>query len=264
MSKLELYDRVKKATVAIVVEIPNRLPQKPFTIIGSGFCIHSAGIIVTCEHVFRAFFDERAYKEILKELPEVMHPRLIQHGHINRQPQVMFLRGIQGTQVLMPVIGITEAITKLGFDVTLFKLPKHGEFPNGYPTIEIADYSELHEMQEIAICGFPLGGDLFNQLGTVTSSFTTGRISSIIPLAGLPASHVKGYQLDLTTTTGNSGGPVFSLESGKVFAVLQGGVIQPGSNSILQGVAKAEPIHPAIEDGVVQRLIDGTHRPPGL
>jgi hypothetical protein len=75
---------------------------------------------------------------------------------------------------------------------------------------------------------------------------------------------VKGYQLDLTTTTGNSGGPVFSLESGKVFAVLQGGVIQPGSNSILQGVAKAEPIHPAIEDGVVQRLIDGTHRPPGL
>jgi hypothetical protein len=46
MSKLELYDRVKKATVAIVVEIPNRLPQEPFTIIGSGFCIHSAGIIV--------------------------------------------------------------------------------------------------------------------------------------------------------------------------------------------------------------------------
>jgi S1-C subfamily serine protease len=264
MSKREFYDRVKKATVAVVVEIPNRLPQKPFAIIGSGFCIHSAGVIVTCEHVFRAFFDERAYKEIIKELPEVTHPRLIEHGHINRQPQVMFFGGIQGTQVFMPVIGITEAVTKLGFDVTLFKLPKHGAFPNGYPTIEIADYSELHELQEIAVCGFPLGDNRFDQLGTITSSFTTGRISSIIPLAGLPASDVKGYQLDLTATNGNSGGPVFSLESGKVFGVLQGGVVHPTSNTILQGIAKAEPIHPAIADGVVQRFLDGTHRPPGL
>ena len=41
--------------------------------------------------------------------------------------------------------------------------------------------------------------------------------------------------------------------SGKVFGVLQGSVIHPGSNTILQGIAKAEPIHPAIEDGVVQR-----------
>jgi hypothetical protein len=32
----------------------------------------------------------------------------------------------------------------------------------------------------------------------------------------------------------------------------------------LQGIANAEPIHPAIEDGVVQRLLEGTHRPPGL
>jgi hypothetical protein len=264
MSKREFYDRVKKATVAIVVEIPNCLPQKHFAIIGSGFCIHSAGIIVTCEHVFRAFFDERAYREIIKELPEVAHPRLTEHEHINQQPQVMFFGGVQATQVFMPVIGITEAVTKLGFDVTLFKLPKLGAFPNGYPTIEMADYSELHVMQEIAICGFPLCGSLFDQLGTVTSSFTTGRISSIIPLAGVPASDVKGYRLDLTVTNGNSGGPVFSLESGKVFGVLQGGVVHPASNTVSRGIAKAEPIHPAIKDGVVQRLIDGTHRPPGL
>jgi S1-C subfamily serine protease len=255
---------VKKATVAIVMEIPNRSPQKPLTIIGSGFCIHSAGIIVTCEHVFRAFFDERAYEEIIKQLPEVANPRPTEYGHIKHQPQVMFFENFRGAQVFMQVIGISEAVTKLGFDVTLFKLPKHDAFPNGYPTIEVADYSELHEMQEIAICGFAFGDGRFDQLGAVTSSFTTGRISSIVPLAGVPASDVKGYQLDLNVTNGNSGGPVFSLKSGKVFGVIQGGVVQAASKTILHGIAKAEPIHPAIEDGVVQRLIDGTHRPSGL
>lgn len=264
MSKRDLYERVKRATVAIVMEIPNRLPKKPFTIVGSGFCIHKEGIIVTCEHVFRAFFDENAYQELMKDLPEENNPRAIEHRHIKQQPQVMFLGGIQGTEIFMPVVGISDATIKQGFDVALFKLPKHNAFPNGYPTIEVADYDELHEMQEIATCGFPLGDGLFDQLGTVTSSFTTGRISSIIPLAGVPASDVKGYQLDLTATNGNSGGPVFSLESGKVFGVLQGGVIHPGWGTIFQGIAKAEPIHPAVEDGVVQRLIDGTHRPKGL
>jgi S1-C subfamily serine protease len=103
----------------------------------------------------------------------------------------------------------------------VFKLPKHKAFPNGYPTIPIAECNDLHEMQEIATCGFPLGDSLFDQLGTVTSSFTTGRISSIIPLANVPVADVRGFQLDLTATNGNSGGPVFSLETGHVFGVLQ-------------------------------------------
>lgn len=74
-SKREIYDTVKKATVGIVMELPGRLPQRPFTILGSGFCIHPDGIIVTCEHVFRAFFDEKAYKELIESLPEITNPK---------------------------------------------------------------------------------------------------------------------------------------------------------------------------------------------
>jgi trypsin-like peptidase len=253
MSRLKFFDRVKKATVAIVMESGSL--QRTFTIVGSGFCIHSEGIIATSERVFRVFFDERAYLETIKDLPEVTTPRLIKRQYIERQPRVMF-RGVRGKQMSMPVIGIAEAVTKLGFDITLFKLPKHERFPNGYPTIEIADYRELQEKQEIATCGFPLCDNLFDYGGRVTSSFTSGRIRTIIPLAGVPASDVKGYELDLTAANGD-GGPAFSLKSGKVFGVLQGGIIQPG-------IIKAEPLHPIIEEGVVQRLIDGTHRPPGL
>ena len=52
---------------------------------------------------------------------------------------------------------------------------------------------------------------LHDQIGTVTSSFTKGMISSIIPAHGVAREHVRGFQLDLTATNGNSGGPVFSL-----------------------------------------------------
>jgi len=66
-----------------------------------------------------------------------------------------------------------------------------------------------------------------DQLGTVTSSFTKGMISSIIPAQGVSLQHLRGFQLDLTAANGNSGGPVFSLQTGKVFGVLQGGAVHP-------------------------------------
>jgi hypothetical protein len=237
--------------------------QRSVIVVGSGVSIHSAGIIATSERVFRAFFDERSFQEIIKELPEVTTHRLIDRRYIERQPRVMF-PSVQGTQVPIAVIGITEVVTKLGFDITLFKLPKHERFPNGYPTLEIANYRELQEEKEIATCGFPLCDTLLDRLGTVASSFTTGTIRSIIPFAGVPASDVEGYRLDLTAPNCHRGGPVFLLESGKVFGVLQGGITRQASNTVLRGIAMADPIHRAVEDGVVQRLIDGTHRPPGL
>jgi len=55
----EIADAVKTATVAIVLHHPD-IPEKknrPFTILGSGFCIHSKGVIVTCKHVLDGFID---------------------------------------------------------------------------------------------------------------------------------------------------------------------------------------------------------------
>jgi hypothetical protein len=79
-------------------------------------------------------------------------------------------------------------------------------------------------------------------------------ISSIIPAPGIAREHVRGFQLDLTATNGNSGGPVFSLATGRVFGVLQGGVIHPKSSHIVQGLTKAEPIYPLFDTDLVDRL----------
>jgi Trypsin-like peptidase domain len=141
----------------------------------------------------------------------------------------------------------------------LLKLQKHGAFARGYPTLSIAEYSELHEMMEIGICGFPLGEALHDQLGTVTSSFTKGMISSIIPALGIAREHVKGFQLDATATNGNSGGPVFSLATGKVFGVLQSGARNP--NGYPLGLTKAEPVYPVFENDLVARMAAGIQLP---
>lgn len=263
MNKKEIYDAIKRATVGIVMEIPNQRSGKPFTIIGSGFCIHPEGIVVTCEHVFRAFFDAEAYRKLMESIKGSDAPTAIDTSQA-KPPQVMFYGGNRGTQVFMFPIGITDAVTKTDFDLAIFKLQKHAAYASGFPTIPIAEFSDLHEMMEVATCGFPLGDSLYDQIGTVGSSFTQGRISSIIPVAGVSVDHCRGFQLDLTATNGNSGGPVFSLETGHVFGVLQAGIMHPDTNAVVQGLTKAEPIYPALRDDLVNRLLSGAHRPPGF
>jgi S1-C subfamily serine protease len=106
---------------------------------------------------------------------------------------------------------------------------------------------------EIATCGFPLGNLLFKQLGTVTSSFSRGIISSIIPAAGADRRDVQSFQLDLRATHGNSGGPVFSWATGRVLGVLQGGVDDPYGAFLF---SRAESLYRLLDDGSIDRLLE--------
>jgi len=51
-------------------------------------------------------------------------------------------------------------------------------------------------------------------------------------------------QLDLRAVHGNSGGPVFSQESGKVFGIMQGGLTDQRNQLIF---ARAESVYPVID-----------------
>lgn len=110
----------------------------------------------------------------------------------------------------------------------------------------------MHEGLEVGTYGFPLGNFLFEQMGTATSSLTRGTLSSVIPTPYVTEPQVKAFQLDLTATHGNSGGPVFCATSGKVFGVLQGGVLAPDGSPI--NLARAEPIYPIARGSDIQLL----------
>ncbi len=68
-AEAETFRRIKRATVALaVMHRPKGTQRAPFTILGSGFCVATSGIIVTCRHVQAAFMS-RTFEAMLAELP---------------------------------------------------------------------------------------------------------------------------------------------------------------------------------------------------
>lgn len=254
----ETFDAVKKATVAIVISERNKLPNKPFTIIGSGFCIDPRGIIITCAHVHQAFVDPEGYKRLMEAAKSQREER-IEVDAIT--PYALFFSHVEGQLVHMVPVPIQNAVTRTDFDLAIYKIHPHSAFAKGYPALEIAKYEDLHEMMEVATCGYPLGDMLQKQMGTVTSSFTKGVMSSIIPVAGVSKEDIKGFQLNLTATNGNSGGPVFCPRTGKVFGILQGGPVHHSGHPV-QGLTRAEPIYPLFFNDTIERLASSNLKIP--
>jgi S1-C subfamily serine protease len=254
--KREIFKSVKAATVALAVLTEKKDGTCPFNIVGSGFCIDSIGIIITCGHVLSAFFGE-PLKEQVKKFDSVDPKKKTRTGKVGvlSVPNVLFYKTDELTKnnlVVFPV-PVSTGMAKTDFDLAIFRILPHVGFLRGFPFLEIEDYDNIYEGDEVAICGFPLGNYLYEQLGTVTSSFTKGIISSIIPGPNVSQKYLKGFQLNLTAAHGNSGGPVFSLSTGKVFGVLQRGAVDH-EGKVLPNIIKAEPVYPVLEHNSINRL----------
>jgi S1-C subfamily serine protease len=238
----EIFARVRRATAGLVLFHPENR-STPYTIVGSGFCVDSAGIVVTCQHVVSGFMRRSISEQIASTTPSRKSELRRIEGVEIVVPFVVFLRPGQEAHEIQAVLSrVDQVMARTDYDLALVRALPHEALPNGYPTLEIEPYGDLGEGDEIATCGYPLGDFLFDQIGTITPSFTKGSISSIVPMQGIRQDQLKLFQLNLTATYGNSGGPVFSTTTGKVFGVLQGG-IQDQSN-ILPGLSRAEPVYP--------------------
>lgn len=255
MNRSDVFRKVKRATVAMAVWHDGN-GEQPYTIIGSGFCIHPRGVIVSCRHVLTAFFTKN-FDALIAAIPEEDKKKELQPlKDLERiRPHALFFitDWSQHELVVIPV-PVETVMVKLDTDLGLLRIAVHKAAEKGYPVLEFEDFGEIHEGMELGTCGFPLGNFMQEQIGTVTSSFTRGSLSSIIPSPGAGKEHVKGFQLDLTATYGNSGGPVFSLESGKVFGVLQGGVTSQ-MGKLVPGFTKAESVYPLMEDRIMSDIL---------
>lgn len=269
MPPREQLELIKRATVAIAL-VPDQPPadsrETPFTIVGTGFCIDPDGIVITCEHVLRAF--SPGIRQAIAAQPKDDRGPGIRplKGLTMFIPHVLFfLPGPSDEELLVLPVPVSNAVAKLEYDLGAIRIPLHAGFPHGYPALSVEPFEDIYEGMELATCGFPLGNELQRQLGTMTSSFTRGILSSIAPAASAREELVSGFQLDITATFGNSGGPVFSWSSGKVLGVLQGGPKQD-SGEALPGLARAEPMYRILRDGTVARLkaLPPGGAPPGL
>jgi hypothetical protein len=69
MNARDISHSVKKATVAVMTRRENSGPGHPFKIIGSGFCVHPDGIVITANHVFQTFVKDQHHKSVLARVP---------------------------------------------------------------------------------------------------------------------------------------------------------------------------------------------------
>ena len=257
MPSRQQLDLIKRATVAIAL-VPDQAPairtETPFTIVGTGFCIDPDGIVITCEHVLSAF--SPGVMQAIADLPrDTKGPDIVPLKGIRFMiPHVLFfVPGRSEEELLVLPVQVSNAVAKLEYDLGAIKIARHAYYSSGYPALAVEPFENVYEGMELATCGFPLGNELQKQLGTMTSSFTRGILSSIAPAHTTNVELVKAFQLDITATFGNSGGPVFTWESGKVIGVLQGGPKQ-SSGEPLPGLARAEPVYRILRDGTVDRL----------
>jgi hypothetical protein len=176
----QIYADVRKATVGLVLFHPEN-KSHPYTIVGSGFCVDSPGVVVTCEHVVSAFMQRPIHEQIAAIAPEKRPSQLTTLDEVKiTVPYVIFLTAGDRPHKIKAVLSrIDQIIARTDYDLALVRAVPHSVFPTGYPTLEIQPYEQLSEGDEIGTCGYPLGNFLFEQIGTITPSFTRGSISSI-------------------------------------------------------------------------------------
>ncbi len=107
-------------------------------------------------------------------------------------------------------------------DVALLKVTADHPFP----TVVLGDSDEVQEGTTVAITGYPRVDALVSSLGTSLQSCTTMGAVSALRANAVPgvARSRPLLQYDAASNSGNSGGPVYRVDTGEVVAIVRGGL----------------------------------------
>ena len=218
-----ILPHIKPSIVAVGTYQRTRRPAFQFR--GTGFVIGDGFLIATNAHV----------------LPDAVASE-------NRETLVIVVPG-EGEQ------GTVRAVRKLADersrDLALLRL----ESGAALPALTLAARERVHEGQEIAFTGFPIGSVL-----GMTPVTHRGIVSAITPI-GIPQANSRDlnpalirslskdvfrvYQLDATAYPGNSGSPVFDPQTGEVIGVINMVFVKSTKESVLSdpsGISYAIPV----------------------
>ena len=217
-----LIDRIKPSVLAVGYFKPAGSPRFAFR--GSGFVVGDGNLLVTNAHVIESGGDVS------------IDGSLVVHSNEG---------GGLGTLRPAEVVEFDRT-----HDLALLRF--NG---NPLPALELGNAGSVREGQSVAFVGFPLGGVL--GFSPVTHR---GIVSSITSVA-LPSPTAKQlddraitriregifalFQLDATAYPGNSGGPLFDIDSGAVIGVVNMVTLKDTRESALthpSGISYAIPV----------------------
>ena len=213
-------DAVRPSIVAIGTVMPTRSPKAQF--MGTGFVVGDGRHIITNHHV----------------VPEILN-------HARMESLAIFAgRGKQAKGYKATVVAKDEA-----HDLALLSIA------NGpLPALKLGHTSSVREGELYAFTGFPIGMVL--GLYPVTHR---GIIAAITPIAipalnarQLEVTHIRRmkdpfnvFQLDATAYPGNSGSPLYAIDTGKVVGVVNSVLVKKTKESALTnptGISYAIPV----------------------
>ena len=220
-----LEDLIQAAKPSVVAVGTYRATDSPrFGFRGSGFVVGGGDMVITNAHVLPEPDTDGASSELAI--------------HTARTSEVSQARSAT-------LLGIDRA-----HDLALLRI----EGP-ALPALKLSDGTRMREGMSVALIGYPIGGVL-----GFTPVTHRGIISSITAIV-LPAPSSQAlnaqaiarlrqgsfdiYQLDATAYPGNSGSPVFDVESGEVVAVINMVLVRGSKESALRfptGISYAIPV----------------------
>ena len=232
-----ILQRARQATVGFVVQPePTQSSAAPDTlhprIIGSGVALaENPRIILTARHVIAGGQGDAAM-------------RLVDTGRSHRVAILSpggFTPVMAGEQQIGGSFGYHLADEDFGYLTT----PEHDiaivTIPPGSPTPDVgmplADPSHVKEGGHVATCGWPYGTEIQRATNEPPlSSFRWGRMSMISPHPEMSPGGRNLYYTQMPVDPGNSGGGVFSPQTGELIGVVSAKLVMGGMDTGLSVV----------------------------
>ncbi|RDE25327.1 serine protease [Motiliproteus coralliicola] len=211
--------KIKPSILGVGTYQPTRRPPSRF--LGTGFVVGDGSYVVTNAHVVNVELDSN-----------------------NRERLAVFAGSGKATRMYQASISIIDR----NHDLAILKISRK------FPALTLSSGAEVREGEVYAFTGFPIGSVL--GLYPVTHR---GMIASITPMAipspssaGLNARKIRRlrepittYQLDAISYPGNSGSPLYNMETGEVIGILNQVYVKSTKEDILSspsGISYAIPI----------------------
>lgn len=221
---------------------------------GTGFCVDSRGIIVTCKHVLTtplpsALLQAAATSGVVQNVEAV--PEQGNGGasqgliEVREFPLHAIFFYENGNDYVGRAVPGGPIFFHPVLDIAVFRLqdPHFARPDIQYPVVSLGDSATLTEGETVAACGFPFGHQFREISSSVNSSLCVGIVSAILPAPpAIRTRAFKAFQMDMSTTGGYSGGPVFRPDTGEVVGIVSS-VIEHRESGVPFGITFGIPIN---------------------
>ena len=203
-------DRIRPAVVAVGTSEPTRNPSYQFR--GTGFVVGDGTLVATNNHVVPVVVDPATREVLSIAIPQAGGDAVVREATV--------------------IARDTE------HDLALLRF-------NGppLPAVRLGDSSRVREGQMFAFTGFPIGGAIglfptthhayVSAITPITLPQATSRSLDAALVRRLRADRFNIFQLDATAYPGNSGSPMFDIETGEVIAIVNMVFVKGGKETAL-------------------------------